>query len=66
MSTGSKDALRASVRLAQEHYEVDTKATREARREAFAKAQEEGLSLREISEEVGLHLSRIGQIIEGK
>ena len=66
MSADPKKALRASVRAAQERYEADTEATREARREAFAKAQEEGLSLREISEEVGLHLSRIGQIIEGK
>ena len=61
-----KNRLRASVRAAQERYEVDTEATREARRKAFAEAQQEGLSLREISEEVGLHLSRIGQIIEGK
>jgi DNA-directed RNA polymerase specialized sigma24 family protein len=66
MSTESKDAIRAAVRAAQERYEADTQTTREARRKAFAKAQEEGLSLREISEEVGLHLSRIGQIIEGK
>jgi hypothetical protein len=57
--TDPKDALRAHVRAAQDRYEADTKATREARRRAFAKAQEEGLSL-------GLHLSRIGQIIEGK
>ena len=64
--TDPKDALRAHVRAAQDRYEADTKATREARRRAFAKAQEEGLSLRETSEEVGLHLSRIGQIIEGK
>jgi DNA-directed RNA polymerase specialized sigma24 family protein len=66
MPTDPKDALRASVRAAQDRYEADIEATREARRQAFAKAQAEGLSLREISEEVGLHLSRIGQIIEGK
>lgn len=66
MPTDPKEALRASVRAAQERYEADIEATREARRQAFATAQAEGLSLREISEEVGLHLSRIGQIIEGK
>jgi hypothetical protein len=64
--TDPKDGLRESVRAAQERYEADIEATREARRQAFATAQAEGLSLREISEEVGLHLSRIGQIIEGK
>lgn len=58
--------MRASVRAAQASYEADLEAAREGRRKAFAKAQDEGLSLREISEEVGLHLSRIGQIIEGK
>ncbi|HEX4306722.1 MAG TPA: hypothetical protein VHZ54_11825 [Solirubrobacterales bacterium] len=66
MPTDPKDALRASVRAAQERYEADIEAAREGRRAAFAKAQEEGLSLREISAEVGLHTSRIGQIIEGK
>lgn len=66
MPTDPKDAARRSVLAAQERYEADTEATREARREAFAKAQEEGLSLREIGEIVGLHTSRIGQIIEGK
>jgi DNA-directed RNA polymerase specialized sigma24 family protein len=66
MPTDPKAPLRASVRAAQERYESDIESAREGRREAFAKAQEEGLSLREISEVVGLHTSRIGQIIEGK
>jgi DNA-directed RNA polymerase specialized sigma24 family protein len=66
MPTDPKDILRASVRVAQERYEADTEATREARREAFTKAQREGLSHGEIAAEVGLHKSRVGQIIEGK
>lgn len=66
MPSDPKQALRASVRAAQERYEADVDAARQGRRRAFASAKEEGLSLREISEEVGLHLSRIGQIIEGK
>jgi DNA-directed RNA polymerase specialized sigma24 family protein len=66
MPTDPKKALRASVRAAQASYEADIEAAREGRREAFARAQEEGLSLREIAAEVGLHTSRIGQIIEGK
>jgi DNA-directed RNA polymerase specialized sigma24 family protein len=52
--------------VAQERYEADTEAAREGRRKAFAKAQEEGLSHSEIAAEVGLHKSRVGQIIEGK
>jgi DNA-directed RNA polymerase specialized sigma24 family protein len=66
MPTDPKEALRASVRAAQERYEADIEATREARRQAFAKAQAEGLSHSEIAAEVGLHKSRVGQIIEGK
>jgi DNA-directed RNA polymerase specialized sigma24 family protein len=66
MPIDPKDTLRASVRAAQERYEADTEATREARREAFAKAQREGLSLREIAKEVGLHYSRVSEILKGK
>ena len=66
MPTDPKDALRASVRAAQGRYEAEAEAARQARRHAFAKAQEKGLSLRDIGEAVGLHHSRVGQIIEGK
>jgi DNA-directed RNA polymerase specialized sigma24 family protein len=64
--TDPKDALRASVRAAQERYESDIESAREGRREAFAKAQEEGLSLREIGELVRLDHSRVRQIIRGE
>jgi DNA-directed RNA polymerase specialized sigma24 family protein len=66
MPTDLKDTLRAVVRAAQERYEAEAEAARQSRRDAFAKAQEEGLSLRDIGEAVGLHHSRVGQIIEGK
>ena len=66
MPSDPKVALRASVRAAQKRYEADTAAAREARREAFTKAQRDGLTLREIGEAVGLHHSRVGQVIEGK
>ncbi|MBS1889325.1 MAG: hypothetical protein JSU06_19270 [Actinobacteria bacterium] len=66
MPTDPKDALRASVRAAQKRYEAEAHAARQVRRDAFTKAQEEGLSLRDIGEAVGLHHSRVGQIIEGK
>lgn len=66
MPSDPKEHLRASVRTAQERYESDIEAAREGRREAFAQAQAAGLSQSEIAAEVGLHKSRIGQIIEGK
>jgi uncharacterized membrane protein len=66
MSTDPKRALRAAVRAAQDRYEEEAEAARQARRDAFTKAQDEGLSLSEIAAEVGLHRSRIGQIVEGK
>jgi len=59
------DARRA-VRAAQKRYEEDRAAANKARKEAFAQAQKEGLTLRDIAEEVGLHHSRISQILEGK
>ena len=61
-----KAEARMAVRAAQKQYERDSAATQKARRKAFARAQKEGLSLREIGEEVGLHRSRVAQIIKGE
>lgn len=66
MPADPRNALRKAVRAAQERYEGEAEAARRARRETFAEAQRGGLSLSEIAEDVGLHRSRIGQIIEGK
>lgn len=66
MPADPTNALRKAVRAAQERYEAEAEAARVTRREAFAEAQRGGLSLSDIAEEVGLHRSRIGQIIEGK
>jgi DNA-directed RNA polymerase specialized sigma24 family protein len=55
-----------SVRAAQKQYVRDSAAAQKARRKAFAQAQKEGLSLREIGDEVGLHRSRVAQIIKGE
>ena len=60
-----KSASKA-VKAAQKQFERDSKAAREARRKAFAQAQKEGLSLRDIGELVGLDRSRVGQIIRGE
>ncbi|HEU5106421.1 MAG TPA: hypothetical protein VFU11_11350 [Solirubrobacterales bacterium] len=66
MPEGPKQKAAAkAVKSAQKQFERDSKAAREARRKAFAKAQKDGLSLREIGELVGLDYSRVGQIIRG-
>lgn len=52
------DALKASVRAAQERYEAEAEAARQARRDAFAHAQKEGLSLSERVVRDVLHLAR--------
>ena len=60
-----RQAASKAVKAAQKQFERDSKAAREARRKAFAQAQKEGLSLRDIGELVGLDRSRVGQIIRG-
>jgi DNA-directed RNA polymerase specialized sigma24 family protein len=60
-----RKAAAKAVKAAQRQFERDSKAAREARRKAFAKAQRDGLSLRDIGELVGLDHSRVGQIIRG-
>jgi len=66
MTPAPDAAARRAVRAAQKRFEQEREAANETRRRAFAQAQAEGLSLREIAEEVGLHHSRISQIINGK
>jgi DNA-directed RNA polymerase specialized sigma24 family protein len=61
-----KTDARKAVRAAQKQFERQSAAAQRARRKAFTQAQKEGLSLREIGEEVGLHRSRIAQIIKGE
>jgi predicted DsbA family dithiol-disulfide isomerase len=65
MDAANKKARRV-VRAAQAQFEREQEAAHKVRRKAFAEAQKAGLSLREIAEEVGLHRSRIAQIIAGK
>jgi DNA-directed RNA polymerase specialized sigma24 family protein len=66
MPTDPAQKARKAVREAQVRFERDAKAVRDARREAFADAQAAGLSLREIANEVGLHHSRVAEVIQGK
>jgi DNA-directed RNA polymerase specialized sigma24 family protein len=66
-------SARQAVKAAQAEFDRDweaAEATRrkatEKRRKAFAKAQKEGLSTRDIGDEVGIHGTRISQIIRGE
>jgi len=63
MARGDQGQARKKVRAAQAEFQRELEVAREARRRAFAEAQEEGLSLRAIGEEVDLHHTRVGQII---
>ena len=65
-SDPKRNAASKAVKAAQKQFERDSKTAREARRKAFAKAQKDGLSLRDIGELVGLDHSRVGQIIRGE
>ena len=61
-----RKAAAQAVKAAQKQFERDNKAAREARRKAFAQAQEDGLSLRDIGELVGLDHTWVRKIIRGE
>jgi transposase-like protein len=61
-----RKAARKAAEVAQRQYERESTATQKARQKAFATAQKEGLSLREIGKAVGLHHSRVAEIIRGE
>jgi DNA-directed RNA polymerase specialized sigma24 family protein len=60
------DVREKAAQDAQQRYERDLAATRERRQAAFAKAHQQGLSLSGIARVVGLHRSRVAQIIKGE
>lgn len=65
MTDATRQRALRTVREAQEEFERRVANAHSVRQEAFAKAQREGLSLRDIGAEIGLDRSRIGQIIRG-
>ena len=66
MPSDPTDSISASLVAAQERYQAEVEAARRARRKVFAKAHDKGRTLREIGEVVGLHHTRVGQIIRGE
>jgi predicted DsbA family dithiol-disulfide isomerase len=66
MADAKGEKARRAVRAAQAKFEREQDAAQEARRKAFAEAQKAGLTLRDIAGEVGLHHTRVLQIIRGK
>lgn len=68
MLADNEHETRAEVREAQADFEgADAQRDKAgvARRRSFEKAQKAGLTQRDIADEVGLHHTRVGQIIRG-
>ena len=66
MANDPKQKALADAQRAQLAYARDVEAAREARRKSFERAQKAGLSLRDIGDAVGLHRSRVGEILRGE
>lgn len=67
MPEDAKEKARAGVERAQSKFAaVDSQRdqARIARREAFERAREAGLTLREIGEAAGLHLTRVREVLD--
>jgi len=68
MAKDAKQKARVELRAAQATFErVETQREKagSARRESFEQAREVGMTLREIGEVVGLHHTRVGEILRG-
>ena len=57
---------RKDLRRAQSNFDRKLSEAHAERLASFKRAKEAGLSLREISEEVGLHWTRVGQLLRGE
>jgi hypothetical protein len=67
MATDAKQKARAAVRRAQaklDRTDERHERAREERRESFELARNAGLTLREIGEAAGLHLTRVKEILD--
>jgi molecular chaperone GrpE (heat shock protein) len=73
MANDPKQKARAEVRRAQTEFERaqervqrERAKARAARRERFAQAQKDGLTVRDIADEAGLDFSHVAEIIRGE
>jgi hypothetical protein len=73
MAGDAKEKARGDVRRAQAEFEraqervqLERAKARAMRRERFAQAQKDGLTVRDIADEVGLDFSHIAEIIRGE
>lgn len=69
MATDPKKSALADARRAQSAFEKTQRELDErakTRRESFTRAKVAGATLREIGEAVGLHHTRVGQVIRGE
>jgi hypothetical protein len=67
MPMDAKEKARTEVQRAQSKFagiDSERDQARIARREAFERAREAGLTLREIGEAAGLHLTRVREVLE--
>jgi hypothetical protein len=62
----AKKKARRNLRRTQANFERKLGEAHTERLASFREAKEAGLSLREIAEEVGLHWTRVGQILRGE
>lgn len=65
MDAAEKKA-REDLRRTQTNFERKVEEAHAERLASFKRAQEAGLSLREIASEVDLHWTRVGEILRGK
>ena len=66
MANDPKEKALAAARHAQLDYKRDVAAAREARRKSFERAQKAGSSLRDIGKAVGLHPTRVREVLRGE
>lgn len=66
MADPKQEKARQDLRRAQANFARKIDKAHAERLESFKRAQKAGLSLREISKEVGLHWTRIGEILRGE
>jgi DNA-directed RNA polymerase specialized sigma24 family protein len=66
MAKDAQEKARRDLRRSRSDFERRLQDAHASRRESFQRAQEAGLSLREIAKEVGLHWTRVGEILREK